>query len=257
MVAEAWSTGLPFLEVRTMRLLAALLLSLPLAAAAQVAPPPEVPPSAPAAQAAPPAQPSPPAPAAPAAQPAQPSPPPAYPPVYAPPPPRRDPWYIGFGIGSGGGEFATPSGTFKLSDVAPSPTTVFLNFKVGVTLTPSLLLGFDGTAIRSQGDVPTIIGTVSHAIQISNYDAMLTWFPMERGFFLRGGLGLTRLTEELSNATASVNGANIDVGAGYAFWMGRTFNLTLNLDFSAQRYNSNDGPSSSNFTAIWLGFDWY
>jgi hypothetical protein len=56
-----------------------------------------------------------------------------------------------------------------------------------------------------------------------------------------------------------IDGANITIGAGYAFWLGQTFNLTVNLDYSAQAYDSNQAgaPTGTNFTAIWLGFDWY
>ena len=36
------------------------------------------------------------------------------------------------------------------------------------------------------------------------------------------------------------------------------FNLTVNLDASAQKYNSNDYDlESSSFVAAWVGFDWY
>ena len=82
-------------------------------------------------------------------------------------------------------------------------------------------------------------------------------------FFLRGGVGLATLRVDASgfgtSASASVNGVNLTVGGGYAFWIGRTFNLTLNLDLSGQSYSSSDptAPSKSNFTALWLGFDWY
>jgi len=261
-----------------MKTLAALLVALPLAAAAQSAPPPEAPPAAPAEVSAPPAQPAQPSqpppypppyppPPPPAYAPAQPSPPPPYPPVYAPAPPRRDTWYIGFGLGGGSGRVKDDTGTYKLSDGMSDPVTVFLNFKVGATLTPRLLLGLDISALRTAGTVPTGLGsTLDAAIQITNYDAMLTWFPMERGLFLRGGLGISRITAELGSGgfsgssgvgSASYSGVNATVGGGYAFWLGRTFNLTLNLDFSAQSYGSGSGPSSSSYTALWVGFDWY
>lgn len=250
-----------------MRTLAALLVALPLAAAAQSAPPPEAPPAAPPTVTAQPAQPSPPSPATPAAQPlpaaqpAQPSPPPPYPPVYAPAPPRRDTWYIGFGIGSGGGNVTDESGSYRLTAGLTSPVTNFINFKVGATLTPNLLLGLDIAGHVTSGTVPALLGgTYDASRQITNIDAMLTWFPIERGLFLRGGLGVTNYKVEVKGqGSDDVDGANFTVGGGYAFWLGRTFNLTLNLDYSAQTYNSgrSGAPSRTNFTALWLGFDWY
>ena len=219
-----------------MRILAALLVTLPLAAAAQNPPPT----GAPAA-----AQP------APAVHPA--------PPVAAPSTgPRRDTWYIGFGLGSGGGRYTDETGSYSLSDGLSDTVTVSLNFKVGVTLTPGLLLGLDVNGFQTSG---TITGsTVDATYVITTYNAMVTWFPMERGFFLRGGLGLSNLRLEVSGLGSDhVSGFNLDVGAGYAFWLGRTFNLTLNLDYAAQRYGSSEAgaPTRSNYTALWLGFDWY
>ena len=95
-----------------------------------------------------------------------------------------------------------------------------------------------GATAQTVGGPPDAVGE-----QISNYDAMVTWFPMERGLFLRGGAGLTNFRVDADamglSASNSVNGVNITVGGGYAFWLGRTFNLTLNLDYSAQFYFSN------------------
>jgi hypothetical protein len=210
----------------------------------------------------PPAQPPPPAPPPPAyAQPAQPSPPGApasYPPQFRP----RDTWYIGFGLGSGGGQYRDSVGTRALSDIGTDSTSVFLNFKVGATLTPRLLLGLDIAGISTTGSAGTgWFGPMNATVQITNYDAMLTWFPMERGLFLRGGAGLSAFTLDDPSAITlrSIRGVNATVGGGYAFWLGRTFNLTVNLDLSAQRYDSSaaGAPTRSNFTALWLGFDWY
>jgi hypothetical protein len=228
-----------------MRTIVALLIALPLAAAAQYAPPPEAPT----------------APPPPAAQVAPPPPPSAGAPATTPSPPRRDSWYIGFGLGSGGAKYTDATGTYKLSDGMTDSTTVLVNFKVGATLTPTLLLGLDLAGFRTEGKFASgLFAGNKVSQQISSYDAMLTWFPMERGLFLRGGLGLSVFKLDIPGVgTDSVSGLNLDVGAGYAFWLLRTFNLTVNLDFSGQSYNSNKvgAPSKSSFAALWLGFDWY
>jgi hypothetical protein len=172
--------------------------------------------------------------------------------------PKRDTWYIGFGLGSGGGKAKDETGSYSLSDDMTDALSVTLNFKVGLTLTPSLLLGLDVNALRTAG---TFTGTsIDAAYQISTYNAMATWFPVERGFFLRGGIGFSRLSLELTGfGTSSVSGWNVDVGTGYAFWLGKSFNLTLNLDYAFQSYGSSDvgAPDTSNYWALWLGFDWY
>ena len=176
---------------------------------------------------------------------------------------RRSPWYIGFGFGTGNGSEKYSSGTVTFQEdhesawgMSVDPTNVTLNFKIGATLTPNLLVGFDLTAIRSQYDD----SGSSTAIQVNNYDAVATWFPMGEGLFLRGGAGLSKIVWSVDtpygDASNSEDGFNVLVGGGYAFWLGQTFNLTLNVDYSTQSYSS-DVIDSSNFWNLWVGFDWY
>jgi hypothetical protein len=189
------------------------------------------------------------------------------PPGYAPAPAqaggaygsRRAPWYIGFGLGTGDGNIGFKDQSYTFQEMhGTSPTNVSLNFKIGATITPELLAGFDVTAIRSQADQ----GGFTTALQITNYDAMVTWFPQGEGLFLRGGVGFTKLlfeaSDDVSSMSSDFSGYNVLVGAGYAFWLSQSFNLTLNADYSAQRYGSSDtDPESSNFFHVWVGFDWY
>ncbi len=237
-----------------MRKIAALLVAVPLAAAAQESPP-QYPPQAPPPQYAPPQQ-QPPA-----------YPPPSYQPQPPPPQPyvrpqTRDSWYIGFGLGYADGSVKVPGETsMSFADyVGPSPTNVFLNFKVGATLSPKLLLGFDVTAARSQWEDS---GSTA-SLQINNYNGVVTFFPVEKGFFLRGGAGLSifnyNVDTPLFGASNSVSGVNLLGGLGYAFWLGQKFNLTLNLDVSGQSYGSSSDPllpESSSFYSLYVGFDWY
>jgi hypothetical protein len=254
-------------------------------APAQYAPPPQYPPPPQAqpapAQYAPPPQYPPPAQAQPApaqyapppqyASPPQYTPSPAYTPRQPPPPPyqprrqQRDSWYIGFGLGGGDGRVKTSLGSMSFEEyLLLSPTTVALNFKIGATITPRLLLGFDMSGVSAVGTQ----GATEASVTIVNYDAMATFFPAERGFFLRGGLGLSRFTLDVtdhpgfipSTFTAEASGTNVVAGAGYAFWLGRTFNLTVNVDYSAQFWEDNVGPlapQDSSYWALGVGFDWY
>jgi len=199
---------------------------------------------------------------------APPRPPPGQPPAYARPGARRDPWYIGFGIGTGSARFVAADGTrVSFTDWAGAdPFTLSLNFKVGATLSPDLLLGFDVTAVRTQSIYRDSFGGESTVgIQVNNYDAMLTWFPMGEGFFLRGGAGFASLvadtTGAVGTARGSQGGVGVVAGLGYAFWLGRSFNLTLNLDLSGQSYGKSDSdpfqPKSSSAVNFFVGFDWY
>ncbi len=275
-----------------MRTLAALLVAFPLQVTAQVAQPQqgtwttEPPPSAAPAQppAAAPVEPAP-APAQPTypPQPQYPPPPQAAPPAppapaYVRPAKARDRWYIGFGVGGGDGKVAnaTQTQTFKQAALDQRPTTVFLNFKVGATMTPKLLLGLDVGAISSAAEangVSTTIGVVdaTTSLGIANVDAVATFFPTERGFFVKGGFGRSAVTYAVDvsgygKSDRSVGGWNVVGGLGYAWWLGRQFNLTANLEFSRQWYggsSSVSGPflldeiADSQFWSLWVGFDWY
>jgi hypothetical protein len=182
---------------------------------------------------------------------------------------QRGSWYIGFGLGGGDGSVNLPAGPIssggKMSFkeyLGPSPTTVSINFKVGATLTPKLLLGGDITAIRSNSKD----SGVDASLQINNYLAMLTFFPMEKGLFLRGGLGFSAFSYDVSaggnSASNSEGGTAVQAGIGYAWWLGQAFNLTVNLDFAGQSYSKKEDqfgalPKSSSFWTLGVGCDWY
>ena len=174
---------------------------------------------------------------------------------------ERRPWYIGFGIGTGfgaawevgGGEVTFDDWSEGMSNVGPK---ISLNFKVGGTLSPELLLGGDITAIAQQSTDALGEGWA----QITNIFGVLTYFPVRSGPFVRGGGGFSNLLLEIDsvvglNVREQYTGFGFLVGAGYAFWLGRRFNLTLNIDHARQFYSGD--PDSSRFTIIYLGFDWY
>jgi hypothetical protein len=175
------------------------------------------------------------------------------------PPQQRDSWYIGFGIGGGDGSVSGQGSTVSFKDLnVSSPTTAFFNFEAGATLTPQLLLGGEIAAIvsaASQGGIDT-------SVSIANVNLVATFFPMEKGLFLKGGIGRAALSLEEKDATGTatlnVSGFDVTGGVGYAFWLGRTFNLKLELDYSQQWYGSSTiDPESSHFWTAFLGVAWY
>jgi outer membrane protein with beta-barrel domain len=232
-------------------------------------------PSPDAGRATPPAQPAPaqPAPAKAAVPPYAPpppqaAPPPPYvppqaqqlppPPRAAPPPPpaaakqQRGSWYLGFGLGGGGATFAFDDGTkVDMKDMVPGggPPVAF-NFRVGGTLTPKLLLGFDGGFLASDGDGDS-------SAQLDTYGIGVMFFPQERGLYLRGVVGLSELEQDVPGVgKGSASGWNVTGGLGYAFWLGETFNLTLNLEAQRHSFGSSNVRDATAWSG-WLGFDWY
>ena len=176
---------------------------------------------------------------------------------------QRDSWYIGFGLGGAfdasyeiNGQDNTFDDWLDYWGFDKNPKVSF-NFKVGKTFSKKTLMGFDLTAAGQSGSQP---GGDGH-IQINNFFFMLTHFPQEEGFFIRAGGGLSILTAELDTGVGTISdsatGFGILGGIGYAFWLGKRFNLTINIDHSMQFYEGGNDPDSSQFTIFYMGFDWY
>lgn len=177
-------------------------------------------------------------------------------------PHQRGAWYIGFGLGGAlGAQWEVDGQTVSFDDWlqgGDQSPKVALNFKVGGTLSPKTLLGFDVTAV---GQGATASGVDAH-VQINNYFLMLTHFPAQEGLFIRLGGGYSNIVHvvdsQIGDLDSRINGAGALAGLGYAFWLGKTFNLTVNLDQSFQWYSSDSGePDRSQFTILYVGFDWY
>jgi len=121
----------------------------------------------------------------------------------------------------------------------------------GIALSPNLLVGFSGSLVAQGGK---LAGNDAH-LQINNYLAALTWFPAEKGFFLRGGAGLSNILIDTGASSDRSNGFGILVGAGFAIPVARRHNITFTVDYSRQSYGgSSTKPDSSQFGAAYLGY---
>jgi len=84
--------------------------------------------------------------------------------------------------------------------------------------------------------------------------------PFKGKASLRAGGGLSNLMFEIDgafSASDSTGGFGILRGIGYAFWLGKRFNLALNIYHSRQFYEGGKEPDNSQFTSFYVGFDWY
>jgi len=166
-------------------------------------------------------------------------------------------WYVGTGIGAGFGAKYKVNGqsiTFsdRLQGATDKSSLLGINLvNAGVALSPNLLLGGSVSAVAQFG---TIAGNDTH-LQINNYLATLTWFPAEKGFFLRGGAGLSNIFIDTGTSSDTVHGFGILVGAGYALPVARRHNITFTVDYSRQSYSgSSTKPDNSQFGAAYLGY---
>lgn len=162
-------------------------------------------------------------------------------------------WYIGTGAGPGFGAKYTLNGksiTFddRLQGATDKTPLFALNVvNVGIALSPNFLFGFSGSLVAQTG---RFVNSDVH-LQINNYLAVLTWFPVEKGFFLRSGAGLANTMVD----TGVSHGTGLLVGAGFALPVASRHNITFTVDHSRQSYSgSSTKPDSSQFSAAYLGY---
>ncbi len=179
--------------------------------------------------------------------------------------PVRGPWYIGFGLGAGDGWTYAGGTTSSFHDIlaVDGGSDHFRfggNFRIGATVNPTTLMGFDLTVLRGFGSAP---GGYDTWAQVANMNLVMTFFPMQQGLFLRGGGGFAWLETgirdqyTLAQATRDFGGFDLLGGVGYAFWLTRRLTLSLNADFSWQFYPWSDQVSGSRIFLMYVGFDFY
>ena len=209
----------------------------------------------------------------------------------APVPERsRDIWYIGFGLGSGTGTVEVNRGLKTHSEylnIDGDPLGFAWEFEVGGTLNDHWLLGIRSAGLATGGSKGERTSTFVHSANLLS----VTHFPMRggKGLFVRAGLGLGELVTEtkvkgawfvgengleIGNETLSKNYTTLasTMGAGYAFWIGESFNLTTSLDFHHAYLDRNESadfdesleadkpetnPTLGWYVALNTNFMWY
>jgi hypothetical protein len=171
---------------------------------------------------------------------------------------RRGPWYVGFGLGVGDGQVSVGGQERSFNALlGRGGTSTAFNLRVGATLTPRLLLGFDGGAVAASASGPT------ERVQLNVYDVGVMFFPWRDGAFLRGAAGASNVlvTSDgpVLSGTGTLWGGNALVGLGYAWWVGETFNLTFGADYRRLwRFRGGvEGVGTAGGWSACLGFDWY
>jgi hypothetical protein len=160
---------------------------------------------------------------------------------------QRGVGYIGAGVGAG------------RSNVSGQGTALFVNLEAGLTITPRLLCGIDVSRMTSASAANSF--GVTSSLKIWNLGLVLSFFPVERGFFLRGGVGRSGLTITEEGPTlggtfsreASTSGFNVIGGLGYSFWLGH-FNVEVAADATTQRW---DEMSQTRLLIARVGAGWY
>jgi hypothetical protein len=174
-----------------------------------------------------------------------PPPPPAYVgPYVAPQVPPLSPFYFNLGIGYGAQSWYGSPGYGGYAGVAHGGLAYHVG--AGARLMPQLLLGFDLTGLSTFGSDP-YVGNVG--LTVLDYDVVATLFPFVRGFFLRGGAGLSTLAwAPPTGIGVSYLGTNVLLGAGWAFPVSSPLHFTLGVDWILPFFGAADVSGSS----IWM-----
>jgi len=162
-------------------------------------------------------------------------------------------------VGSGTARYRVNGNTVSFSDQfqGSNDETPFVAVKVvtfGVEVKPNLFAGADLTGVAQSGTV----GTNRNDLQISNYFASLTWYPWERGLFLKGAAGVSSFFIASGTQSDRSWGLGALVSAGYALRISGAHHLMLSAEQGWQTYwkSSETRPDSSQYNAFYLGYMW-
>ena len=182
---------------------------------------------------------------------------PGAPPPAAPAPPPmvrmtrysryRTSWYLGFGLGGGGGWVSTPGG-----DRSESEGGVAFLAKVGWVARPWLLVGAEISFWRHDEDI--------YWVQFNHYDIVATLFPIhDVGLYGKVGVGAgVAMMGDIDTPIGTVEGEtdtgfDLKLGLGYEWQLFSAFNLGADLSYSLTAHE--DGRTHD-LTAQ-LTFTWY
>jgi hypothetical protein len=163
----------------------------------------------------------------------------------------RSSWYIGFGLGGGGGWV---SDDYSSSDAEGG---IALQLKVGWVARPWMLIGFEASAFRYSGD--------PFWYQFNHYDLMATFFPIyDRGFLIKGGLGagvaMMGASEVLGGVSVNSRtdvGFDMKLGVGYEWQLLSSFNLGVEAAYGLTAYSEEGRKGRTHDFTVQVTCGWY
>lgn len=156
-------------------------------------------------------------------------------------PQTREGFFIGFGLG--GGSFGCEGCGDRQSGAAA-------HIKLGGAIRPNVLLGVESIGwTKDEGGA-----RLSHV----NVAAIVQFYPAaENGFFLKGGVGVSRLEASASGGgfsfSAGDNGLGLTAGLGYDIRLGTNFSLS---PYGSFVWGDFEG-GTANHVQFGLGVTWH
>jgi hypothetical protein len=174
----------------------------------------------------------------------------------------RTGFFIGFGLGGGSASWDWKGGGSESEGSGAG------NFRIGGAVKPNLVLHLESSAwIKSwdvvDGTTGGKIGTADLTLSAATFAA--TFFPGNKGFFLRGGLGFATASATVTIETGTVfdvSGESTDTGLGLVAATGYEWRLTDKFAMGPQVelvFLGIDGDLIDNalFVDGSLQFNWY
>jgi outer membrane protein with beta-barrel domain len=166
-------------------------------------------------------------------------------------------WYAGAGVGLGlNAHYRQDGNTLDFDEGMPGVTEKTslgsLRIDGGVRLDPKTLVGLGVSGVGKSGKVNGEDASTS----IVNVLATVTWFPAERGFFMRGGLGYASMLVDDGVDERRAKGVGLLAGVGWMWNVWPQHYVSLSIDQSFQFYGSGSDhkPTRSEFSAVYLGY---
>lgn len=173
-------------------------------------------------------------------------------------PHERNGFLIGFNLGIGSAEVEWKGEGVNLSSDEREGGGAG-NFRVGYAVRPDLALALEVTAWSRTYDIePGDDATVNFSV----VGPALTWYPQGGGFFLRGTIGVGRVSVEVDTGPVTVSaddgGLGVALALGYEWRLTQKFALGIEVDGGSIDAGEVDGGDlTANFANLTAAFNWY
>ena len=146
-------------------------------------------------------------------------------------------FWVGFGLGAG---------SLGVADATDRSTGVVGYVKLGGTINERLLIGAESNAWTKDESGVSLTHT--------NFSAVAYFYPSTtNGFFLKGGLGWSRLSVGAGSISAAENGGGAVLGLGYDVSVGDSWSITPVLNFNGGAFEG----GNTNISELSVGVTWH
>ncbi len=173
-------------------------------------------------------------------------------PIFADRPHQRNGFFIGFGLGGGGAQW---------EDSADRTGGGVGNFRVGYAVAPNMTVGLESSSWVKRENAEQM-GELTLIYNVSAIGA--TYFPGNKGAFLKGGIGFATATledlgyiPELSIGTFDIERSGIGLLAAVGYEWRLTQKFAVGPEIEIVYLNVGDLFNDANYISSTFMMDWY